>query len=64
MALSLGVVDVSPVHLYNSSLVAEMAASAKTMAKKTLGSSLFIERRKPMSPVTSGDKGQRGNWLM
>ncbi|MGG4604994.1 GGDEF domain-containing protein [Paenalcaligenes sp. Me131] len=66
VALSLGVVEVNPVHLYNSSLVAEMAASAKTMAKKTLGSSLFIERRKPLSPVKHGDKGQgrNGNWLM
>lgn len=64
VALSLGVVEVNPVHLYNSGLVAEMAASAKSMAKKTLGSSLFIERRKPLSPVRQLDNGRRNSWLM
>lgn len=45
LSISLGVVWVDPSHTYPSAYIAELAAAAKSEAKKVSGNAVFVERR-------------------
>lgn len=51
ITLSLGVVEIDRPELYTSSLIADLASAAKAQAKKMTGNSLFVEQRRPTTPV-------------
>ncbi len=48
-SLSLGVVNVAPMQYHSHHQIAQAAAEAKVQAKKTLGNSLFVDRRRGTS---------------
>lgn len=48
VSLSLGAVQIEPAYYASHHEIAAAAAMAKQMAKRDIGSSLFIERRKPL----------------
>ncbi|HWK62820.1 MAG TPA: GGDEF domain-containing protein [Eoetvoesiella sp.] len=58
-SLSIGVIEVDPLHFDSVHQIAVAAAQAKTQAKKIMGSSIFVERRKhrpwaSVEPYASG----------
>lgn len=51
LSISLGVVWVDPVQAYPTAHIAELAAAAKSQAKKVSGNAVFVERRSLPEPV-------------